>query len=269
MPKFLVIGAQKAGTSALHTYLSSHPQLVGSQPKELNYFSCEKIFKKGLKFYHSHFHSTDDQAISFETSPSYLHNRVAFKRIYEYNPEMKMIVIVRDPVERAYSAWNMYRLLYKKNRNWFFDQWVSYCCKKNTGFKRRSKNSLFDFSEYINEELNHISSGDPQILESPVISHGLYYQQLSRFHTLFQKDQFLILENTDLTKNTVDVLKQIENFLKIDNFDWSRTCLKRVFQGVYHESINNKTGKKLSKYYSTENEKLFELINRRFQWGIS
>lgn len=267
-PSFLVIGAQKAGTSALYQYLSRHPHIIGSNPKELNYFSCDKRFSMGDEFYHSHFPKINGgHEITFDASPSYLHNNRAFERIYNYNPEIKMIVLVRDPVERAYSAWNMYRDLYKENREWFFEDWVSYCCAPDSHFERRNEGSLYNFRDFAIEELEYVAANSSSMIECPILTHGLYYQQLSRFLSLFKREQLLIVENKGLRNNTISTLRRIEHFLQVDSHSWADEKLEPVFEGVYSDDIDDELRRILSVYYEINNEQLFELTGERYNWG--
>ncbi|MGZ8918140.1 MAG: sulfotransferase family protein [Methylobacter sp.] len=108
-PNFMIIGAQKAGTTALYEYLSRHPQIQPTKVKELHYFNCEARYKNGIEFYRSFFQLDTESKLLFDASPGYLNNANAPKRIYAHNPNVKIIILLRDPVERAYSAWNMYK----------------------------------------------------------------------------------------------------------------------------------------------------------------
>src|SRR5208283_4238553 len=93
-PSFIIIGAQKAGTTALFDYLSKNPQIICGTEKEIDFFNCAGRFRQGEEFYHSHFpilESMDKDSITFEASGGYLANPLAAKRIFEYNPKIKLI----------------------------------------------------------------------------------------------------------------------------------------------------------------------------------
>lgn len=267
-PKFMIIGAQKSGTTALYEYLSKHPQLVGTVPKELHFFSCENRYRKGLNFYHSLFPRIKSNQITFDASAGYLINPFAPERIYDYNPKIKLIAIVRDPVERAYSAWNMYKNRYEKNRNWFFEEWIPFCRNSHIHCLRRSDDSLFNFERFIVEELKMMEEHPNSILESSVISHGFYNDQLSRYLSLFKPEQLLIIESAQLKANTLEVMKILEEFIGVAHYDWCEEELLPVFEGSYgKEAMNEETRTQLSKYYAPHNEKLFALTGIRYKWS--
>jgi len=174
-PSFLIIGAQKCGTTALHSYLSLHPQIAGSNPKELHFFNSDYNYSKGVAYYESLLSNLNEKLIKFEASPSYLVNPFAAARIYNYNPAVRLIVLLRNPIERAFSAWNMYKKRYQVNRNWFRDDWLAHV-EPNKNYVRRSDSSLFDFNDYLTEELVFSRFSGDVLLEAPVIVHGYYYR---------------------------------------------------------------------------------------------
>jgi hypothetical protein len=98
---FLGIGAQKCATSWLHHVLSQHPQVRASDPKELNYFTAN--YDRGALWYESHFAGAGEAVICGEASPTYFFSADAPERAHRYNPALKLIAVVRDPVARAFS----------------------------------------------------------------------------------------------------------------------------------------------------------------------
>src|ERR1700712_3741069 len=106
---FLIIGTQKGGTSALDYYLRLHPGIEMGKQKELHFFDDEEIFKSKKVDYtvlESHFQVHSDK-ICGEATPIYMYWQPCIKRIWEYNHKIKLIAILRNPVSRAYSQWNM------------------------------------------------------------------------------------------------------------------------------------------------------------------
>jgi len=136
-PAFLIIGAQKAGTSALHHYLAQHPNIKRPKKKEIDFFSPEAVkgwcdhpdyallsaaaegdfyqpdfYTRATRWYGCQFpppHELGPGCITYESTPNYLYFPAVAKRIAKYNALIKLIVLVRDPAERAFSAWNMFR----------------------------------------------------------------------------------------------------------------------------------------------------------------
>src|SRR5438067_7110090 len=109
---FIVAGVQKAGTTALNYYLKRHPRIVLPVKKELHFFDNDELFaaeKVSYESLHKMFRSGRRSMIAGENTPNYLYARPAMARIRDYNPAIKLIAIWRNPIERAFSQWNMQR----------------------------------------------------------------------------------------------------------------------------------------------------------------
>ena len=107
---FVIGGTQKGGTSALDSFLRQHPEIcMPESKKELHYFDREENFagKPNYKKYHANFKPGPAHRVIGEATPIYMYWNAAPQRIRDYNPEMKWILVLRNPVERAFSAWNM------------------------------------------------------------------------------------------------------------------------------------------------------------------
>lgn len=267
-PDFMIVGGQKAGTTALYEYLSKHPQIQPTKEKELHYFNCEARYRLGVEFYRSLFRSSSDAKLAFDASAGYLCNAQAPARIYAHNPEVKIIILLRDPVERAYSGWNMYRKRYLRNRNWFFDEWVSCCGEGQLPILRRADDRIFNFVDYALDEIE-LQAKDPlSLLEAPIIFHGYYYEQVQRYASLFKEHQLLILENAELRTSTVKCLEKVEAFLGVSGFGWGRINLAPVFEGGYCDPIEVRAKRLLCDHYEPKNEQLFKFLGKRYSWSI-
>lgn len=170
---FLVIGAQKAGTTALDHYLRQHPDIGMADVKEVHYFDDEEVFAHAPKdhaAYEAHF--PDAKRFHGETTPIYLWWKPACERIHRYNPRMKLIAVLRDPVERAFSQWNM---------------------EFNRGDETR------DFRSAIQAELEQ-RKVDPERQHRvfSYLSRGFYSEQIEHFQQTFDPHQLLFLKFEDL-----------------------------------------------------------------------
>lgn len=266
-PSFLIIGAQKCGTTALFDYLSKHPNISAPKIKEIDFFGCETRFAKGFDFYHLHFPITDNykDKLSFEASPHYIFSQKAAKRIYEYNPKMKLIAVLRNPVARAFSAWNMYKKRFKVGKLWF-ENWIK-GCDGDAGInlwgpRNLEKFDSFDFA--VKEELMALKKG--QFLEAPLLLHGQYVEQIKRYFSFFKQEQVLLLENKRFKSSTVETLKEVENFLCISEHAWKKETVTPVFVGEYDSMISSETVTILEEYYKPYNERLFNLIGKTYDW---
>jgi hypothetical protein len=107
---FLIAGAQRGGTGSLHRYLRQHPQIGMANTKEVHFFDSENQFAKHVpdyEAYHRHFSIKPSALIYGEATPIYLYWSDSIRRIWDYNPDMKIIALLRSPVQRAWSQWRM------------------------------------------------------------------------------------------------------------------------------------------------------------------
>lgn len=177
MINFIGIGAQKSGTSWVYACLYEHPE-VCAPIKEIHFFSRPR-YAQGISWYESHFKKCDGRKICGEFSTSYLYSKEAPERIKAHYPEVKLIAIVRNPVKRAISQ---FRNAIKAGEI--------------------GKEALF--SEYCTQDKS-------------VLGQGLYFEQLSRYIELFNKEQILVLVYEDSKKDPEAFIKRIYDFLGVDS----------------------------------------------------
>lgn len=207
IPNFLIIGAQKAGTTSLYYYLNQHPQIYMSYVKEPRFFAPEfytapnKVRPPKRKSpltweeYCYLFKDVSNEIAIGEASTDYLHLSKAPERIKKTIPEVKLIVILRNPVERAFSA---------------------YCYQVRDGYENLS------FAEAIKEEEK--GTRDYKKL-------GFYYSQLKRYYDIFDRSQIKIYLNEDLNSNPDLVLQDIFRFLGV-NCEFQPEYTKKNISGV-------------------------------------
>ncbi len=214
LPNFLIIGAAKAGTTSLWDYLSHHPQVyMPRKQKEANFFALEgtrpefkgpgddhwlnRIAITNLEDYEALFEGVTDQVAIGEASPLYMYHPDAPRRIKAYIPSVKIVAILRNPAERAYSSY--LHLL------------------------RDGREPSHDFAEALRLEAGRISAGWEHIWHYQAM--GFYYAQLRRYYDLFSRDQIKIIIFSDLATNERAVLKGLMRFLEIGDIG---TGLKRM-----------------------------------------
>ena len=195
-PNFFVVGAAKAGTTSIHAYLSGHPQVFMSALKEPHYFASFEVspefdnFKPVIRDradYHDLFHGSEEFLAIGEASPSYLCDPEASARIRSVIPHAKIIISLRNPVDRAFSAY--LELFYE-------------------GKERR----LFD--EAVNFDLSRADKGWGR--SAGYVELGLYASQVESYLKVFGREQVLVILFEDLVRNTGDVMQKIARFLGID-----------------------------------------------------
>ena len=252
-PGFLIIGAQKAGTKALYVYLSEHPELTPSFRKEIHFFDNDTNFLgRGESWYHSQFppSSENPEGVRFEATPDYLYCPMSPQRIYDYCPTIKLVALLRDPVERAYSAWNMYR---------------AFGGPAYPHPMLRALKETRTFSEAVADELASICSGDFYSRPGHV-SRGLYHMQLMRYLHFFGRERILILHSRELREHVPRTLNEVTRFLDLPKHVFTESKLFARHVGMYHEPIPQKTRKLLSQFYRPYNGRLYALVGRDLGW---
>lgn len=196
LPNFIIIGAPKAGTTSLYHYLSEHPQVFMSDPKEVNFFSGEEIDAQGLYYNYNKTKSFEEYKELFsdcstekaigEGSVSYLFYPKTPEKIKEVLPDVKTIVLLRNPLERGYSHYLMdYRL------------------------------GLVDLSydEIVYKSTEHKNL---DLYYQQYVSLGLYYEQIKRYLDTFGEEQVKIYLQEDLRNNSEKVISDLYDYLEID-----------------------------------------------------
>ncbi|HVN35608.1 MAG TPA: sulfotransferase domain-containing protein [Casimicrobiaceae bacterium] len=191
---FLGVGAQKAGTSALDAYLRTHPALCMAKVKEVHLFDDDKSFFKrslgGYAEYHTHFAPTSAAQIVGEITPAYMYWNEAPRRIWEYNPAMKLIAVLRNPITRAHSHWNMER-----------DRGVD----------------PLPFWDALHAESARLRAACPyQDRRFSYVDRGFYTAQLRRLASYFPPEQILVLRYEELQRQPDDALAKVFDFLGVE-----------------------------------------------------
>jgi Sulfotransferase family len=202
-PDVLVIGAPKAGTSALHTALAQHPQIYPSPAKEPKYYMCwdapppayrgpgdahsnqEWIWRR--ETYEALFHGAPEGAVRLESTPFYLYMPAARRRIAEELPEAKLIVIVRDPIDRAYSNW--------------MHLWVD------------GLEPISDFVDAWHAEDSRVAAGWAPFWHYRRL--GRYGDQLTDLFARVERDRVFVLRYWQLVSQPKETLNSVTRFLGI------------------------------------------------------
>jgi hypothetical protein len=246
-PDFLIIGAQKGGTTSLYVYLTQHPQIAHATQKEVHYFDLN--FDKGADWYYSQFPQpeNDPYKITGEASPYYIFHPHVPQRIYDLCPQVKIIVLLRNPVDRAISHY--------------------YHCIK-IGYESLSLESA------IAQEPERLKGEIKKLLASPTyysyehqhhtyLKRGIYADQLPAWMKLFPKEQILIIKSEDLYTNPSETVNTVLEFLdlppqQLETYEkYNSTQYQPVSEAVYQQ---------LKDYFRSHNQRLAELCDRDFGW---
>jgi hypothetical protein len=192
---FLIAGAQKSGTSALDAYLREHPELCFPRDKELHFFDKDRLFAAepvDYAAYHALFDPKPPQRLLGESTPAYLYWPHAVERIARYNSAMRFIILLRNPITRAFSHWNYERLVHREPLG-FLEAVHAYPERQRTMKPGRAKRFAY-------------------------IDRGFYTGQLKRLWAHFPAAQTLIFKNEQLLDEPATVLARIADFLRIAAF---------------------------------------------------
>jgi hypothetical protein len=187
---FILAGAQKSGTTALHYFLSKHPNITMGDQQEIHFFDDDAMFVPQIDYeqLHEHYPLIGPSTIAGDCTPSYIYYEPAAERIWKYNPKIKLLIILRNPVERAFAHWNMQR------------------------FKGREP---LDFFDAVREEQTRIAGAPPtEARRFAYVDRGFYAMQLARLFKFFPRDQVKAVKFEEFKENQPETLASIFSFLR-------------------------------------------------------
>ncbi len=185
-----------------------------------------------------------DKRLYYESTPNYLYHTESAKILKDLKPDLKFIVLQRDPIERAYSAWNMFRSNYelqKKNNERLQKHLLEYV--ENDQFMSFEMVALKELS-YLEDKLKSDKGGPFTLLRK-----GLYQQQLDEWYQCFPKENFFIGDFKDFIEEPIEVLNSVADFLDISSFDGFTMDLKPRNQRKYKMDISEDLQVRLNKFF--------------------
>lgn len=254
-PDFLIIGGEKCGTTSLYEYLIRHPNILPVKGKEISFF--DNKFHHGFGWYKTFFPSLlikkynemflKNKVITGEGTPRYLNHPHAPKRISKLLPKVKLIVLLRNPVDRAFSHYNM-----EVARG-----------REKLSFEKAIENE----KERICAEYEKMERDESYYSRSYYwYSHleaGIYIKHLKRWMELFPKNQFLIVKSEDLFKNTTTTYNKALQFLGLSYYKLPEY---KKFKERKYEKLDIDLRKKLNDFFQPHNEQLYKFLGRDFAW---
>ena len=275
LPSFLILGGSRSGNTSLFAYLTEHPNIMPGSLKAFFFF--QYFTNNKTSFYRSQFPIKRKNLITCDSTSSYFVHPLIPARVHKLLPSAKLIVILRNPVERAYSEFHYTVAL---------------------GLELTE-----NFEDVIKSELKRIEIGNkkPELkIENTNYKHftfshlrdGLYAQHLERWLKFFSKEQLLVLHTKDLYTNLDQTLSetfeflnlpkyQIENRIEKNKIDKIRPLsgherniyknidskTRTLFNVQNYPEIKSETRKFLQDFFRPHNEKLFKMIGKRFDWN--
>lgn len=253
-PSFFLIGAQKSGTTSLFRHLENHPYILSPLGKEPHFF--DQRYQKGIRWYESWFPSTKEAEqtscegtpITGEGSTHYLFDAHTPARLKEYCPDAKLVAILRNPVERAYSAYQ---------------------------HEVRRKREKRPFGEVIADELRWGEEEHAKVLADPSywsdrhyfrshLRRGYYAESLKRWFSHFPREQFLIFSSDQFFSDPERVYDETVAFLELPPFKLDHFKPQNI--GGYSSKIPADELKRMDEYFAPLNKELVELLGVDYGW---
>jgi len=256
LPDFVIIGAQKGGTTSLYAHLSRHPNVLPARRKEVHFF--DNKFARGAGWYRRQFPSVLTRVgrrlrhgapvLAGEASPYYLFHPRAPERLRALLPGARLIVLLRNPVDRAYSQY------------WH---------------RVRDGQETLSFEEALDREPERLAGEAERLRADPgyhsvnhqaysYLARGVYVDQLVRWRALFPADRMLVLRGEDLFENPAKVYERVLRFLGLPDVR-IETFEKRNAAPPY-PPMADATRRRLLEYFRPHNLRLYDLLATDFGW---
>jgi hypothetical protein len=189
---FILAGAQKSGTTALHYFLSRHPDIAMGDQQEIHFFDDDTLFvsEPDYEQLHKHYPLLAPSTLAGDCTPSYIYHEPATERIWKYNPKVKLLILLRNPVDRAFAHWNMQRF--------------------------RGREPL-DFFDAVREEENRIAGAPPiEARRFAYLDRGFYGRQLARLFKFYPREQVRVIKFEEFKEKQRETLVSIFSFLGLE-----------------------------------------------------
>jgi hypothetical protein len=260
LPDFLIIGTQRGGTTALYHYLKTHPCIVPSPIVDTHFF--DKKYRKGLRWYQAHFPTVWEKVCAQqvqrrafatgEASSSYLFYPHAPRRVAKTLPHVKLIVCLRNPVDRAYSQY--YHALELGHEKLSFEEAIQ-DEEERTAHEREKilKDEFYESDTYTHRSY---------------LTRGIYVDQLQAWMDFFPREQFLILKSEEFYSNPVAIFKQVSTFLKVPETEpqLNKKEYKQYSHNTYSSRMEATLRMHLIEYFKPYNARLYEYLGIDFGW---
>lgn len=257
LPDYLIIGAARAGTTSLHAQIEAHPDVLPSRRQEVHFFDSPR-FANGPDYYRLFFPTgarmrwegmrSGRRPRTGESTPYALFHPHAAERVHAVLPDARLIVLLRDPVERAHSDWAM---------------------------RRRRGSEPLAFEEAIAEEQRILDAelarlatdpdyDSPRLRQYAYLARGIYADQLPRWFEQFSREQFLIIESEGYRRDVPGTLERVWRHLGLASAELPEYAQRN--RGTY-EPMSPETRDRLRVFFSPHNERLYSLLGERYDWG--
>ena len=255
LPDFVIIGESKCGTTSLYNYMIQHPAIKPALTKEINFFNWS--YDNPQNWYNAHFPTKFKKKFSKnvfkkpfltgEATPLYLFNSQVPKRMFKIIPNVKIIIVLRNPIDRAYSHYH--------------DLGVRLGGEKRTfGDAIRSELKILEEKNYV------ITDYDGNFTDRlyQYVVRGIYLDHLKIWMDVYPVKQFLILKTEELEKNPSEILDSVFKFLSIPDYD--KINFEKKHNVSKYEPMNEQSRKMLKEFFKPHNKNLYKFLKQDFEW---
>lgn len=261
-PNYLIIGAQKSGTTSLYAYLNQHPQVVPAEKKEVHFFDLN--FSKGVEWYHQQFarmvksfsqkneNTIEDKQekyisgfITGEASPYYVFHPLVPQRVYQTFPQVKLILLLRNPVDRAISHY--YHEVKLGFESLSLEDAIA---QEETRLKEETKKLLNEENYY---SFNH--------QHYTYLSRGKYIDQITNWLKFFPKEQLLMIKTEELDSQPNSIMNRVWEFL---NLPPRQIVQYDKYNSNDYSPIDETIYNQLTSYFQPYNQQLKDLFGISF-----
>jgi hypothetical protein len=249
LPSALIIGAQRSGTTSLFNYLAQHPDVLPPLGKEIHYFDLH--YARGVRWYRGRFPFSHRlrRALTIDASPYYLAHPLAPERAAQLLPEVKLVAVLRNPVDRAFSHYQ---------------------------HEVRDGRESLSFAEALDREPARLAGEEERLRREPgyysynhhrysYTRRGLYLEQLGRWVQHYPRSRLLVLQSERLFREPAAVSAALFDFLGLRPYGLKQYAA--FYQGNYEQAIPADLRARLVAYFEPYNRELYEWLGGEFDWA--
>ena len=253
-PNFFVIGGVRCGTTSLYHYLGQHNCIKQAAYDELGYF--DDNFHLGLNWYRSLFptkfmqkkiESEYKKFLTYDVTPFYIYNPLVVDRIFKFSPNAKIIAVLRNPIDRAYSHYNN-KMQAEGDTKTTFEEIIN----AEIEIIEKNKKNIDDYAFLVNT------------FYELLLARGFYAKQLEFWFKKFPRKNILLISSEELATNTDKTISEIFEFLEVPIQKISDLTKQNV---IKYPKMKDSTREILINFFKPYNEKLFGMLGRRFNWN--
>jgi hypothetical protein len=257
LPNFYIIGGQKCGTTSMFEYLSKHPSVFPAAAKDIRFY--DKYFHKGQDWYKTYFPSKTEETFNqlfhknsiqtVDATERYLEHPLAAIRIKKITPNAKFIILLRNPIDRAFSHYMM-----NVDRNMESLSFEESLLKEHSRIDNKLEKMQNDSSFY-----------DDNYFRYGYTDRSIYVTKLKRWLSIFSREQFLIIQSEEFLEKPDLIYKQTIEFLGLKK--WTLNNFKQFKKRDYKiPQMKPETRENLIKLFEPHNQQLYNLLGKKFNW---